>query len=256
MNQILYKRKIKNQSNNKSEYGLNYNTNDYNFNFGYNYNLNHTFIVQKRKFIIIFFVAIITIIISICFYIFLKYRLSKNEKFSKKLVSNYSVITLFSNPIDNYSINDINDQNSNKTIINSNNNINNSAEPFIIGLIQIDKIKLIYPILSTTTDELLKISPCRFAGPMPNQVGNLCIAGHNYVDNKLFSKLYVLNIGDNIKIYDLSSNMLEYKIYYKEEILYNDLSCTNQDTNNKKEITLITCNNVSGNRLCIKAKEE
>ena len=246
MNQILYNIKSKKQLNNKTEYDLNYNTDNYNF--------SHQFIMQKRRFIILFFVAIITIIISICFYMFLKYQLFKNEKFSKKLVSNYSVITLFSNSIDNYSINDINNQNSNNTIIN--NNINNSAEPFIIGLIQIDKIKLIYPILSTTTNELLKISPCRFAGPMPNQIGNLCIAGHNYVDNKLFSKLYVLDIGDNIKIYDLTSNILEYKIYYKEEILYNDLSCMNQNTNNRKEITLITCNNVSGNRLCIKAKEE
>ena len=34
------------------------------------------------------------------------------------------------------------------------------------------------------------------------------------------------------------------------------LGCTSQETNGKKEITLITCNNITGNRLIIKAKEQ
>ena len=85
--------------------------------------------------------------------------------------------------------------------------------------------------------------------------GNLCIAGHNYVDNKLFSNLFFLDLNDNIKIYDLSGNLVEYKIIDKKEIAYNDFSCTNQDSNKDKIITLITCNNVTGNRLCIKAIE-
>ena len=85
--------------------------------------------------------------------------------------------------------------------------------------------------------------------------GNLCIAGHNYVDNKFFSNLFNLSIGDEIKIYDLTGNLIIYSIYYKKEISYNDFSCANQETNGEKLITLITCNNVSGNRLCIKARE-
>ena len=90
---------------------------------------------------------------------------------------------------------------------------------------------------------------------MPNQIGNLCIAGHNYVDNKLFSKLYLLDLEDIIKIYDLYGNLEEYKIFYIDEISYDDFSCTSQETNNKKIITLITCNNITGNRICIKAEE-
>ena len=31
------------------------------------------------------------------------------------------------------------------------------------------KQNITYPILSTTSEELLKISPCRFYGPMPNE---------------------------------------------------------------------------------------
>ena len=56
-------------------------------------------------------------------------------------------------------------------------------------MIEIPKIGIYYPIISEATDELLKISPCRIAGPMPNEDGNLCIAGHNYDNYKFFSKL-------------------------------------------------------------------
>lgn len=84
--------------------------------------------------------------------------------------------------------------------------------------------------------------------------GNLCIAGHNYVDYKFFSRLNELQKNDNIKIYDLSGNMVEYFITKMYEVKYNDLSCTLQDTNGKNIITLITCNNVSGNRLIINAE--
>ena len=202
--------------------------------FDYNYK-------NRKKFLLVIVFAILLIIIAISFYIFLKYRLFQNEKISKSLVSNYNIMTLYSNSISNYSV---------EKKVNE-----NKSEPFIIGLIQIDKIKITYPILSSTNDDLLKISPCRFAGPMPNEMGNLCIAGHNYVDNKLFSKLHLLDINDYIKIYDLSGKSLEYIIYDIREINYNDLSCTNQETNNLKIVTLITCNNVTGNRLCITAQE-
>ena len=72
----------------------------------------------------------------------------------------------------------------------------------VIGIIKIDSIKISYPILSNINDNLLKIAPCRFYGPMPNQVGNLCIAAHNYNDNRFFSKLGKLKKGDIIFIYD------------------------------------------------------
>ena len=64
-----------------------------------------------------------------------------------------------------------------------------SDVPFVIGIIKINKIELSYPILSQTNDDLLKLSVCRFAGPMPNEVGNLCIVGHNYIDTRFFSRL-------------------------------------------------------------------
>lgn len=206
-----------------------------------NNNLNNHKNTNKKKFIIILVCAILLIFIAIFIYFFIKYESFQKEKISKNLVSNFNIMTLYSNSIDNYSLEQV--------------TVESTNEPFVIGLIQIDKIELTYPILSTTTEELLKISPCRFYGPMPNEIGNLCIAGHNYIDDKQFGKIHYLNIGDIIKILDLNGNFIEYVIYDKKEISADDLSCTEQETNGLREITLITCNNVKGNRVCIKAKE-
>lgn len=217
MNQILYKCNFDNFSNSKNN-------------------------KEKKKFIIILVCAIVLIFIAVFLYFLIKYNMNKKEKLSKNLVSNFSIMNLYSNTTDNYS---------SQQII-----AENKTEPFVIGLIQIDEIKLTYPILSVTSEELLTISPCRFSGPMPNQIGNLCIAGHNYVDNRHFGKIHSLSVGDIIKIFDLTGDFLEYEIYSKNEISADDLSCTNQETNGLREITLITCNNVKGNRVCIKAREK
>ena len=136
-----------------------------------------------------------------------------------------------------------------------NTNAIHEEDPFVIGIIQIEKININYPILSKTSRELLKVSLCRCAGPMPNEVGNLCIAGHNLVDYKLFSRLNELNLTDTVKIYDLKGNMNEYKIYQKYEVDPTDLSCLNQNTEGNKIITLLTCNNVNGKRLIVVGKK-
>ena len=124
-----------------------------------------------------------------------------------------------------------------------------------MGIIRIDKINLNYSILSISNNELLDVSVCRFAGPLPNEVGNLCIAGHNYVHYKLFSRLNELELNDEIVVYDLSGNNKTYKIYDVYETKPDDTSCTFQDTGGLRIITLVTCNNVNGKRLVIHAKE-
>ena len=132
--------------------------------------------------------------------------------------------------------------------------LNSNEDFFVIGNIQIPSIEINYPILSNANDELLKIAPCRFYGPYPNEIGNLCIAGHNYDDNRFFSNLHKLNIGDKINIYDSNNYLITYYVYKKYEINKNDTSCTSQNTYGKKEITLVTCNNLNDNRLIVKAK--
>lgn len=185
-------------------------------------------------------IFIISILIATLFLFWsfkMKHTSNINEEISKKLTTSYSISTLYSNETSYIS------------------EPQNISTPFVIGIIKIDKISLNYSILSITNNDLLDISVCKFAGPMPNEVGNLCIAGHNYVDYKFFSRLNELEKNDIITIYDLTGNSLNYSVYDIYESKANDLSCTSQETNNSKIVTLITCNNMNGKRLIVKAKE-
>lgn len=190
---------------------------------------------KNRTLFLILLVFFILVILSIFIYFyFQKQKEQKLYSFSKKLDDKYQTLSLYSN----------------------NNVVNSSptSSSHIIGKITIDKINLNYSILSTCSEELLKIAPCRLCGPEPNQIGNLCIAGHNYDNGKFFSNISKLSIGDSIRIYDLNNEYVEYSIYDKFEVEINDTSVLNQDTNNK-ELTLITCNNKKKNRFILKAKE-
>lgn len=216
---------------------INISSNDYN-NTNYNNKNNY------NKFQFIFIFSIIICIFLIIIYIILIYFNNKNEKLSKSLINNFGITTLYSNSVDYSALK-----------LNTNASTNNISNPFVIGLIKIDKINLTYPILSSTTDELLKISPCYFYGCMPNEIGNICIAGHNYSNDTIFGKIDLLNIGDIIRIYDLNSKHIDYTIYSIYEVSPSDTSCLNQNTYGKKEVTLITCNTLKGTRLILKAKE-
>lgn len=125
----------------------------------------------------------------------------------------------------------------------------------IVGIINIPSIDINYPILSETTDAFLKVSVCKFMGPEPNSVGNLCIAGHNFTNNRAFSKLNKVEEGDIVEITDLSGRTIQYKVYDNFIVSPTDLSCTSQRTNGKREITLITCTNGNRQRRIVKAVE-
>ena len=190
------------------------------------------------------FQLIFSLIFAILFFLFLSWQMYQNSqtrKISQELFKGYNITTL-------YGTNEnmiIEKANAEQTVLN----------PFVIGILKIDKIHLNYPILSQSSRDLLKISLCRFAGPMPYKTGNLCIAGHNLVDNHFFSLLHDLELGDLISVFDLSGVEIIYEVYDKYEVIPSDLSCTSQEVENNRIITLLTCNNVNGRRLVVKAKE-
>ncbi len=131
-----------------------------------------------------------------------------------------------------------------------------------IGTINIPKIGVTYPIIDGPTDspeeteDLLKKSPTKFWGPDPNEVGNFCIVGHNYRNSRFFSKVPKLEPGDIIEITDVATGKtINYKVYNKYQVDPNDVSCTTQLTNGKKEVTLITCTDDSKYRVVVKAME-
>ena len=125
----------------------------------------------------------------------------------------------------------------------------------VLGIIEIPKINMNYPILSETTDETMEISITKFWGNNVNEVGNFTMVGHNFFDNTLFGRIDELKINDEIYLTDASGNMLKYGIFDKYIIDPNDTSCVKSVKKDTKEITLITCTEGRSKRLVIKARE-
>lgn len=188
---------------------------------------------NKTRFKIQFIFSIIFIILLITFLLFYYYSIKNKEKQSINLSSNYNIYKLYSKYSD-------------KAII----------ENEIFGVIEIPKINIKYIVFSKLDEEQLKISPCKFYGKTPKENGNLCIAGHNYNNSKFFSNLFLLDIGDEIYLYDNSNEKYSYKVFSSYEVVSNDTSPIFDYNRFAKELTLITCNNTNQNRLIIKAKQQ
>lgn len=126
-----------------------------------------------------------------------------------------------------------------------------------IGVVRIPKLDIEYPILSKTTDELMKVAPCKFHGGNPNEVGNLCIVAHNYRRKKVFfSDVKNMVVGDIVEIQDLSQRTLQYEVYDIHTVIPENVDDTTQKTNGRKEVTLITCTDDSKQRIIVRCKEK
>lgn len=123
----------------------------------------------------------------------------------------------------------------------------------IIGKIEIPKLKLKKYILSESNPKSLEVSVTKLCGPQINQIGNFCIAGHNY--NKVFGKIKYLEINDKIILTDVYGNSTLYQVYDNYKSSPKDVSCLNQDTEGEKELTLITCTMGAVKRVIVKAVE-
>lgn len=188
---------------------------------------------KKKKFTffkVVFIISILLILISIYFLINYFRILNINSQYSESLADTVRIQALYKD----FTFDD-------------------STHP-IVGQIEISKINLNYPIFSYTSDDLLKIGICKLYGPSPNSKGNLCLAGHNYNNNKFFSNLYKLNLDDIITIYDSSNISVNYKVSEIFEVDASNTSILEQNTS-LRELTLITCNNINKNRIIVKAKE-
>lgn len=122
--------------------------------------------------------------------------------------------------------------------------------------LKIKKIDIDTYVLANYNKQAMEICVAKYYGPEPNEAGNYCIAGHNYITKNMFSKLGTLEIGDEIILIDNYHGKITYQIYDKYKVKPEDISPLLQNTNGKKEITLITCSDYSEKRIIIKAKEK
>ena len=102
----------------------------------------------------------------------------------------------------------------------------------------------------------MKVSIIKFHGADPNEVGNLCLVGHNYRNSRFFSKVPDLEVGNIVEITDLSKRTIQYEVYDIHTVYPNNRDDTTQYTNGKREVTLITCTDDSEQRVIVKCREK
>lgn len=121
------------------------------FNYDYYYKKKLIFDKKKKIYLYIFILTIIIIIVILTYIIYNKYKIQKENLISEKLKEAYQIATMYKNPTSN------SQNTSNYSAIQLSNKIS------IIGLIEIPKINISYPILAESDENLLKISVCRFS---------------------------------------------------------------------------------------------
>ena len=237
---------------------------------------------KKKIYKIDFFVSVFLVCILFSYYIYAEYDKNKNEAISREILSNLNfeeniaddttikftkdnivVILNTEDPFEVVVTEPVVEEPEDNTINRTMYRTASGQEYYITATINIPSINCNYPILDTTTDELLKISPTRFWGPYEdrehddaNEIGNFCIVGHNYRNSKFFSKAINLVNGNIIELTDTKEGRtVEYVVYDKYVVDPSDVSCTSQRTNGLREITLITCTKDGKKRVIIKARE-
>ena len=226
---------------------------------------------KKKIYKFNFLLSIFLVLFLASLYIYAEYDRNKSEEVSQEILENMDngnddtvaknnvLVVVLDDEEQNQNVNDQQSQ-----LANVNKKVQTTSGGFrytTIATVSIPKLNLQYPVLDGETDSaeeteaLLKISPTKFWGPEPNEVGNFCIVGHNYRNTKFFSKVPTLVSGDIITLTDLSGRTIQYKVYNKYEVAPTDVSCTTQLTKGKKEVTLITCTDDSKHRVVVKARQ-
>ena len=219
---------------------------------------------KKKVYKVIFILCLILIVILAGYYVLAEYDKNQKEQISQEILNQMNDVTTVEERVIVVALDDTEEEEApviNLPSTTTSNTLNseitaNGQNYTTEAILEYPKLGINYPVLSEETEELLKISLCKYWGPNPNKVGNYCIGGHNYKSGKMFGKLSGAEIGDEINLTDLNGNKVTYSVYNKYVVEPTDVSCTSQLTNNQKEITLITCTNYGQDRLVVKAREK
>ena len=201
--------------------------------------------MMKKAFITLIMIGIL--LIGVALFIDFKSKSIQEDlvqKYEEKMYSNSSV---------NYSYNPETTENIEKkeaikdTFTQPNNNKKNEKND-VIGILEIDSIGVKAPIVLGEENLNYVVAKYRSSSDF-GELGNVILAAHNNMRGSIFRNLHKLKIGSTVKI--ISDNKeLEYKITNRYIVEPNDTSKINF-SNDKKEITLITCINHAKQRLIL-----
>ena len=126
------------------------------------------------------------------------------------------------------------------------------------GVIEIPKTGIKYPVLESVTKKSLEVA-VGIAYPQNanlNEVGNVCIYGHNYRNGLFFSDNKKLTKGDEIYITDEKGERVIYVVYNIYETTPTDAEYMTRDVAGRREISLQTCTDDSSGRIIVWAAEK
>ena len=224
--------------------------------------------IKKKLYKINFILSVFLVIVLFSYYIYAEFDRIKNEEVSKEIMANLDLTSDKDDTTikieDNVLVVYFDDSNDTSKEIKIEDLVKDKTsymyvaedgkEYQVAATLEIPKIDLNYPVLASTTDELLKNALTKFWGPNANEVGNFVIAGHNYKNKKFFGRLDEVELEDTIKLTDVKGKVIEYKVYQIYKVDPSDTKCTSQETNGEKEVTLITCTATGAERLIVKAR--
>ena len=224
---------------------------------------------KKKIYKINFIISVCLCIGLLSYYFFSEYDRTKNEEVSKEIMANLDLTPDEDSTTikieDNVLVVYFDDSNDTAKEVKIEDLVKDKTSYIYIGedgkeyqvaaTLAIPKIDLYYPVLASTTDELLKNALTKFWGPNANEVGNFVIAGHNYKNKKFFGRLDEMELGDTMELTDVKGKALTYQVYEIYTVDPSDTKCTSQETKGQKEITLITCTPTGAERLIVKAKQ-
>ncbi len=105
-----------------------------------------------------------------------------------------------------------------------------------IGAIEIPSLKLSLPVLADWSKDLLKVSPCRYAGSC--YTNDLVICAHNYASH--FNALRWIEMGEDVYFTTVNGDVFRY-ITVNRETLQPDEITRMRESGGAWDLTLFTC---------------
>lgn len=217
-------------------------------------------------------ILVIIMVILLGYYVYILYDNYNSNKIADNLIENFSneVVTT-ENIVDNNEENIEIEEETPQTVTNQSTNNPPSSSGLgysigtnyngymVIGIISIPSLNVKYPIFNVDNSTTLKLGTAAIyplnVEEALNKHGNVVIAGHNYRNNSMFSKLYTLPNDSLIYITNKYGETLEYKVYnnYTADVL--DFSYATREVEEEyAEISLSTCTRDANTRTIIWAR--
>ena len=173
---------------------------------------------RKRKLYRIEFVASVLLVVALfSYYIYAEYDRSKKEAYAEDILAslddnnedeNSKDLMIFALDNNNVIDEEAADETTSTKTVTASNGVHYTTE----AELNIPSLGINYPVLSDTSDELLKVSLNKYWGPAPNAIGNYCVVGHNYKSGKMFGKLSQIEMGALCTLEDVRGNTVTYKV--------------------------------------------